>query len=202
MKLNIVLKKSTVLLFCCLLAGVAGCGSRSKPATFYLLTSLPGAESIGVQAGTPMILSVGPVRLPSYLGRKQLLLRSGKNELIIKEYSRWGEPLQENFQRVLIENLSVLLATPQVYDYNNHETKEPDFQLLIDVSRFDVTDDGLATLTAFWTINDSQGNQLLRNKSTLSTKSQSLESGAIVNTLNQMVIDFSTELTRAIRSLQ
>jgi hypothetical protein len=200
--LNIVLKKSTVLLFCFFLAGITACGSRSKPATFYLLTSLSGSEAIDVQAGTPTILSVGPVRLPSYLGRKQLLLRSGKNELIIKEYSRWGEPLQENFQRVLIENLSVLLATPQVYDYNNHETKEPDFQLLIDVSRFDVTDDGQATLTAFWSINDSQGNQLLRNKSTLYRESQSLEPVTIVHTLNQMVSDFSTELARAIRSLQ
>ena len=200
--MNIVLKKSAVLLFCCFLAGVAGCGSRSKPSTFYLLTPLPGSESIGVQVGTPMSLSVGPVRLPSYLGRKQLLLRSGENELIIREYSRWGEPLQENFQRVLIENLSVLLATPHVYDYDNHENNKPEFQLLIDVSRFDMTDDGQATLTAFWTINDSQSNQLLRNKSTLYAESQSLESGTIVNTLNQMVIDFSTELARALRSLQ
>ena len=194
-------KKFTVLLLCCFLAGLAGCGS-SKPSTFYLLTSLSASEATAVQSGAQAEISVGPVRLPSYLDRKQLLLRSGANELILREYNRWGEPLQENFQRVLIENLSLLLVTSQVYDYDSRDLKEVDFQLRIDVNRFDVNDDGQATFIAFWTIDDSRGDKLLRKKTTLTTESQSLESADIVNALNQMVGDFSTELAETIRSLQ
>ncbi len=194
-------KKFTVLLFCCFLAGLAGCG-KSKPSTFYLLTSLSASEATAVQSEAQAEVSVGPVRLPSYLDRKQLLLRSGENELILREYNRWGEPLQENFQRVLIENLSLLLVTSQVYDYDSHNLKEVDFQLRIDVNRFDVNDDGQATFIAFWTIDDSRGDKLLRKKTTLTTESQSLESADMVNALNQMVADFSTELAETIRSLQ
>jgi len=180
---------------------VAGCGSRSNPSSFYLLASIPESESIKTETDRAISLSVGPVRMPAYLDRKQLVIRSGSNALVIREYSRWGEPLQENFQRVLIENLSLLLATPKVYGYDRPGIKETDLQLVIDVSRFDVSKNGRGILIAFWSVNNGQGDRLLRDKVTLTTKSRSMDAADIAGTLNALLTDFSTHIAAGIRTL-
>jgi len=195
--LNIVFKIGVVLMCCCFLTGAAGCGS-SKPSAYYLLTSLPEVEATAARSTTSLSLSIGPVNFPEYLDRKQLFTRSDKDELIIREFSRWGEPLQDSFQRVLIINLSVLLATSRVYEFGNRDIEETDFRLLVDVRRFDVTDDGQGTLVVFWSLNDGQGKQLQRNKSVLYKKGQSFTDRDIVRVLNSLLTDFSSEVAGAV----
>ncbi len=197
-----ILNKSTMVALCFLmLAGVTGCG-KSRPSTFYLLSSLPETEPVTTRPVTQLKLSIGPVRLPEYLDRTQLSARTQKNELSIREYSRWGESLKENFQRVLLVNLSVLLETPHVYEYDTRDIEETDYQLIVDVRRFDVSNEGRAELIVFWSINDGRNNQLQRRKSALHTESPSLESGDIVKALNQLLTDFSKEVAGVIHLME
>ncbi len=197
-----ILNKSTMVALCFLmLAGVTGCG-KSRPSTFYLLSSLPETEPVTTRPVTQLKLSIGPVRLPEYLDRTQLSARTEKNELSIMEYSRWGESLKDNFQRVLLVNLSVLLETPHVYEYDTRDIEETDYQLIVDVHRFDVSNEGRAELIVFWSINDGRNNQLQRKKSSLHTESPSLESGHIVKALNQLLTDFSKEVAGVIHLME
>jgi hypothetical protein len=204
LKINITGKQTITVLFCLIILGVYGCGQRSKPATFYLLSPLSETETKAAgkqKAYEPVKIAVGPVQLAPYLKRKQLLVRSGEHKLIIKEFSRWGEPLQDNLQRVLVENLSLLLSTPHIYEYD-HCFGKGDFQVIVDVNRFDVSDSGQAVLSAFWSINDSKSKRLLRKKTVINLEITNLDSNNIVNTLNKMLTDFSIEITEEIRSLQ
>jgi len=48
---------------------------------------------------------VGPVTLPPYLDRSQIVMSDRANELNLAEFDQWAESLQTNFTRVLGENL-------------------------------------------------------------------------------------------------
>ena len=100
---------------------------------------------------------IGPITLPAYLDRTQIVTVAGKHELVLEEFNRWAEPLKDNFYRVLMEDLSLLLNTSDVYAYDRDGGHTADYQVTIDVTRFHSVAGGGAVLTAFWTISERDG---------------------------------------------
>ena len=60
------------------------------------------------------VVAVGPVAIPDYLDRPQILTRSGPSELQLAEFERWAGSLEKDVSRVLAENLSTLLEKDHV----------------------------------------------------------------------------------------
>ena len=88
-----------------LLLGLEAC--TSTPSRFYVLSSLSASETIAATAATQgPVIGVGPITLPKYLDRPQIVTRAGSNQLALAEFDRWAEPLQDNVARVLAENLA------------------------------------------------------------------------------------------------
>ena len=90
--------------------------------------------------------------IPAYVDRLQLVTRSAPNVLDLAEFDRWGEPLQSDVKRVLVENLSQLLAGEQAAVIFWDEGLPLDYQVRIEVTRFDFEKSGEARLSARWTI--------------------------------------------------
>ena len=105
----------TVLALLAVSLVAAGCAS-TIPSKFYTLTPLKGSDAstgvIAVEEGD--VLAVGPVRLPDYLDHPQILTRSEGNEIRMAETERWAGSLQEDVSRVLVENLSALIAGKRI----------------------------------------------------------------------------------------
>lgn len=97
------------------LFAMGGCAS-SKQARFYTLSpmSAPGDLPKRVPAEQRMAVAIGPVAIPDYLNRPQIVSRSGPRELKLAEFERWAGSLEEDISRVVAENLSVLLAPDNV----------------------------------------------------------------------------------------
>src|SRR5919109_1073251 len=91
-------------------------GCASQPSRFYLLSAPPSAEPVplGTSGGQGATIGVGPVTLPRYLDRPQIVTQTSPYELKLAEFDRWAEALDINFSRVLAENLSLLLPTARV----------------------------------------------------------------------------------------
>src|SRR5438094_536718 len=89
---------------------------RSEPATFFTLTPL---ETLDGAAGEPTkeVLGLGPVAIPGYLDRPQLVTRVGANEVQLAAVARWGEPIREGIVRVLRQNLMAASAARAVIVY-------------------------------------------------------------------------------------
>lgn len=94
---------------------LAGCASTA-PSKFYTLAPMKAADgpASGVTFEGGSLLAVGPVRLPDYLDRPQIMTRSEGNEIRVHETERWAGSLEGDVARVLVENLSVLLAGKNV----------------------------------------------------------------------------------------
>jgi len=193
------------LLLCTFCVTLAGCTGTSGPATFYLLRSTENGSqgSISTTGGSKNIsILVGPITLPDYLDRTQIVTVTGEHMLALDEFSRWAESLQESFYRVLIEDLSSLLNTPEVYGNNQSGSISADYQVTIDVTRFDVVPGGNAVLTAFWSISKDGNVPSIRRKSVLRAPVSATGFPGVVDAQNRTLTAFSRDIASAIQSLQ
>ncbi|HSA82099.1 MAG TPA: PqiC family protein [Geminicoccaceae bacterium] len=181
---------------CLLLASCAG----TSPTRFYTLSSLsatPG-ETPGM-ASRDLTVAVGPVTLPEYLNRPQLVTRDGSNRVLLSDFDSWIEPVQGLFARTLVANLAVLLGTDDVLLLAQRRPVRPDYQVEVEVTRFDVDTGGNALLDARWWILDQRAETVLRSgRSTISQPAPIGNQAAAVQALSGALIGMSREIAGAI----
>lgn len=184
------------------LLGACTVVAQSPSTEFYALSALDEQMAPPKGANRDISIAVGPVELPEILDRPQIVTRSGRNELEIAEFHRWGGSIRDEFTRVLGENLSILLGTDQVATYPWRNTTVFDYQVTVNVTRFDATLGQTARLTARWMVFGArQGRVLLSRKSRLSEPADGLTHGAAVAAMNQTLDNFSQEIAAAIRGI-
>lgn len=127
---------------------VAGCAS--SPSTgLYLLAALPQAAPA---QPFPDSLGIGPVALPEYLDRLQVVTRGASGEIAISDIERWAEPLHEGLARVLDQNLAALLGTQHIVRFPWPAAAAPDLQVSVEVLRFEAGPDASLRLVARWQV--------------------------------------------------
>ena len=125
-------------------------GSETPPSRFYVLSSTD-AQSQPSATGPAVLL--GPVILARYLDRPQIVTRPSPNQLDVAEYDRWGGRLDDNFARVLAQNLGVHLNTSRIAVFPRDQRLPDAIQASVDVSRFErVGEQGDVELDAQWTL--------------------------------------------------
>jgi len=197
------IQTAVILMFSLSILG--GCLPKpSAPTKLYILSPLagPAVEMHNKTDGIFMTIGVGPVHLPEYLDRPEIVTRINPNELKLAEFDIWAEPLQVNFTRVLIENISRLLSTEPVAVFPWEASPQVDFQIGIELVRLDGDIAGKAFLTAQWSILNSSNKSILFSK-----KSQYTESvdgtgySALVAAQSRMIGALSHDIAEAIKSL-
>ena len=184
-----------------LMLAVGGCGGRSAPTSFFILSAIDDTPEKVIKPADFNIL-VGPVTVARYLDRDQIVIRDRDTEVVLDEFNQWAEPLADNLKRVVVENLSILLGTSEIYDIDRHSSKAVDFQLSIDVHRFDIDSEGSALLMVFWSVIDDKQVNLKREKRVLRRQvKQEDMPGAYVSIQNDMVAELSTEIANELISL-
>ena len=182
---------------------LAGCGTT--PVThFYMLTALEqtGTGSM-LPASEQRHIGIGPVRLPKYLDRPHIVTRTADAEIYLSETHRWAEPLQDNFTRVLAENLSRLLGTDQVSIEPSANRALVDYRISVDVAQFDSGSNGEVILIANWSILDRDGGRLAatrRSEIRLAVR-QTAGYAEIVSVLSYAVSGLSREISESISNL-
>jgi uncharacterized lipoprotein YmbA len=186
-------------------AGCLNLGEGTQEATkFYVLSPLSTSEvKTEVLGGTkPVAIGLGPVTFPEYLNRPQVVVREGNNQLQIAKFARWAEPLRENFSRVLAENLAVLLSTDNIVPYPRKQVTPMNYQVTVDIIRFDGIPGEGASLVARWTILGDDGKKLLwveKSSFTQATGGRSYEK--LVSAQSRLVGILSGQIADAIKNL-
>jgi hypothetical protein len=128
--------------------------------------------------------------------------RTGENQLELAEFDRWAEPLQKNLSRVLVLNLSTLLSTDRVALHPWNRSTPMDYQVIVDVGRFEAGRDGRASLLARWTIVAGTDRKiLLMRKSTFSEPIAPDGYEATVASMSRLVGALSREIAAEIGDL-
>ena len=205
--MNAKAKSMLTLIGCGLLSMLAGCvdlGSGTTQTTrLYVLAPMTTAEApVARRQDGDFALGVGPLSLPSYLKRPQVVTRIADNEIVTASFANWAEPLDRSFQRVLTENLSILLGTHAVYPHPWRRTLSPTYRLHLQVIRFDANPTGDAVLAARWEVLDGRGQPLTAKKKSVYRQAVAREDIAgVVTAMSLALADLSRELAAAIASL-
>lgn len=98
-----------------------GCLSPRPDGTIHLVLAPPPAGTVA-EAGLPssvegLLLGVGPVILPAYLDRPQLVSRPRATELTVDAHARWSAPLGTLFAEALAAHLLAQTSPRQVVVY-------------------------------------------------------------------------------------
>jgi uncharacterized lipoprotein YmbA len=122
-----------------LLVALAACDvippPQDDPTRYYILSG--GAAPAASPAPGAARLGLRTVRLDAYLGRRDIVVRTGANEVAFKDYRRWAEPLESAIARELRADL---LASPLVAQVHSEPflSGEPrDFDVSVEITRFE-----------------------------------------------------------------
>lgn len=181
---------------------LTGCAT-TPPAAFYTLAPLPAAERGNSTAmGQSPAIGVGPINFPVFLERAQLVARSGSSLLTVDELHRWAGSLQDDFPRVLGENLAHLLNTSRVLLHTAEVRYPLDFRVVADVLRFEGTAQGEAVLKVRWAVLDPYSEAaLLVREGSYRSRAGSSEQAAMVEAMSRALGDFSREVAEGIQRL-
>lgn len=135
----------------------AGC-MTTTPMQFYTLNATAAAPAV---ADNALVLAVGPIDLPEYLQRPQIVTRLDSNRLKVDEFHRWGGALEEEISRVLSRDLGALLGTQRVYSYPSRVVPDTQLRVAVNIRSFDGDLGGEAVLDAAWSLFDDRDNRLL-----------------------------------------
>ena len=135
----------------CALA-LGGCLGGTPP-HFYALRSSSGEAAGAPLAAHPELgLAVGPLELPRYLDRPELVMQDDSNRLTVLDAHRWGGSLRTDILRVVADDLGRLLGTARVAVYPAEPRFQADYRVLLDVRDIQATPGENVTLLVRWTI--------------------------------------------------
>lgn len=180
----------------------AGCGS-TEPSRFYLLSPLPEAEAEEGVLGEGLSVVIGPVTLPEYLNRPQMVMKGGDSEIRLAEFDRWAEPLRDNFSRVVAENVSVLLSTANVSIFPKRVGHQ-DYRIEIAVLRFDKEEGGDVVLSVRCILYGEGGRDVLKMRkfNIIESAGRDDDIMAMVVTMSKMVADLSRGIAETIEEME
>lgn len=190
-------------IYALLLVALGGCAS-SPPSDFYLLTPMAGTEarsSISAPSA-PLSLVVGPVKIPEYLNRAQIVTRAGPNRLDVNEFNRWGGSFTPNLSRVMAQNLSFILGTDDVFVFPADDAIDPRYRVILSFTRFDGTLGESVVLDSRWIITGSQRRkQLATGRSAVREATQGSDYDAYVAAQSRALETLSQEIAEKIKQL-
>jgi uncharacterized lipoprotein YmbA len=99
-----------------------------------------------------LLVGLGPIHLPDYLNRPQIVVEISENQYRLDEQHRWAERLDQNIDRTLAKFLADRLGIAQIIRYPWAQRQAIDYQISIDILEFHQTADGFSRLVAQWQI--------------------------------------------------
>ena len=195
---------SAVALFALLV--LVGCAS-SPLSPFskneYTLSPISKQEAAGGNPSAPLEATVGvtQVQLAEHLDKPEIAA-AGTPKKESAPAPKWAKPLKENFSSVLAENLSLLMATKNVSVISANNPASPDYQVVVEVRKFEGEMGKEGFLDARWTILGNQGTEtvFLRNSSFHQPVAGEGVKG-VVGAMNQTLSDLSQEIAAALQAV-
>jgi uncharacterized lipoprotein YmbA len=185
---------------------LTSCG-ETKPSHFYVLSAISpeGPTDSGNPAAKRQgVIAVGPIEMPKYLDRPQIVTFIDSNQLDAADFDRWGEPLANNFARVMAENILLMTsaARVEIYPFPVISRNSSNRQIAVQVIRFHRRSDGVVDLWANWNILDQDGHRILASGMSEATETASAgDFKSVAAAMSRAISSFSKEVADAFNSL-
>jgi uncharacterized lipoprotein YmbA len=182
---------------------LTGCAGTSPTSRFYILDS--SGDRKDASASTldgDLAVGVGPISIPGYLDRPQIVIRDDTNQLTLSEFDRWAGSLRENIVNVITDDLSWLLQSDRVVSYPWSGGLSLDYQVEVEVTRFEASRAGDARLQARWLIRALKEGKVIKiDVTNLSESTGDGSYGSVVAAQSRLLQALSREIADALLAL-
>jgi hypothetical protein len=182
---------------------LGGCLGRSQAPRFYTLSPLTENKAMA-KSDTPARdtrIGIGPIKLADYLDQSKLVTRNGDNRLVKAEFDLWAGALKDNLTNVLAENIGLLVPTERIYIYPWRLSEPMDYQIILDVVRFDGDLGKDAWLVARWSIVGGKDREVLEvGRSSIREPVTGSGYDALVTAQSRALAKLSHEIVEAIHA--
>jgi uncharacterized lipoprotein YmbA len=172
-------------------AGAGRTESKTQPST-------PGSSAAGA-----MSIGIGPVIMPGYLDRIQIVTRTGTDQVEISVYRRWAEPLEDGIARILAEEIGARVPTERVvmFPWRGVVARTIQYQVIVAVMRFDGPSGGDVTLDTRWRILGGDGKELMFKRTTVTEPAAGPGYEPMVAAMARALVTLSKEIAAEIQAL-
>jgi uncharacterized protein len=203
-----------------LLAGalllLSGCGASPPPNLYLLSSAAPVVEGkqASAQAGSEIGAgssrsgaSAGPVigvvaTVPPYLDRRDIVVRTGANEVKAMDNDRWADDLSVNVTRAIADDLAALRPSGDVVMLPSYLGQTIDYEVRVDLTKFDIDSDGNTTIAGRWSIADAgRGGERASRRILRSERVTQSGFSAMAATMSRNLAAVSAEIAAALAAL-
>ncbi len=131
----------------CALVLLAACGSTPS-SRLYVLGTTPVSQTAGIDEALRLVM--GPITVPAYLDRPQIVVRDG-GRLRALEFDRWGEPVIDGVAAVLTQQVSAATGI-EVLPFMWPGGLGDSWRVPTEIVRFEAETPGTFVLEARWVV--------------------------------------------------
>jgi hypothetical protein len=148
-------------------------------------------------------IGVGPVLLPGYLDRSQIVIRTGADRVELSMFHRWAEPLADGIARTLAEEIGGRVPTDRIvtFPWPGAVARVIQYQVVVAVLRFDGRLGGDVTLDTRWRILGRDGDELAFRRTTVTEAAAGRGHEPMVAAMARAVVTLGQEIAAEIRTL-
>ena len=202
-KMNLYLTKRLLkyTFLSCLTFLIFSCAKSSKPVEYYMLDASVGIDNNQILKDDegPMI-GLGPIRLPEYLDRFQMVVAVSENKYKLIDGHRWAEKLDQNISLALFKTLPSQLGTDRMIRYPWPQRPGVDFQVKIDILELNIDQDGRSQLVAQWSIK-TKDKIILNKRSTFTAQASTTDIDKMVQAQSECLTKLGQEIVVNLKPL-
>jgi len=224
MKHQMIISSRMLMIGICFVFILSGCISvKNSPASrFYLLGSAhedpvsrvkgyalnkpePGFSraSKKIKSASDLFIGVGPVKIPEYQDRPQIVTRDKKMTLKFAQFDRWGEPLDLGLERLIGGNLTEMLPGAEFTLHPWNLSIPVKYQVVVEIVQLDSQLDKDLFLIAQWLIIDLRNTQaLVIRRSEFRQPIKPQDYPGLVKALTTACFSLSNEIAEALAMLE
>jgi hypothetical protein len=177
----------------------AGClGGGNAPTRLYVLAPV---ETPALPASGALSVGVGPVSVPGYLDRPQIVTRPAADKIDLGEFDQWGEPLRDGISRVLAEDLARQMPSARIAVFPWRGLESFRYRVVVNVTRLDGPVGGDLVLEARWYVLDAAGKEIALKTTRLTEPTGGSGYSATVSAMSRVLAVLSREIAQALAAL-
>jgi len=190
---------NTTILSVLLISSILLVGCGTSPKTYnYILNSIE-RDTVPAMTAQNIVIKVGPVSIPDALDQDPIVSRTGTNSLLADDYHRWSGDYRDDIQRVLGENISILLPKSHIALGQEIMLLPEDFQVIINIREFYGQLGGSVILNVDWAVaRRGKNKSVIVKKSVLQENTSSADYADYVATQSRLLAKLSQQIAEEI----
>ena len=138
------------------LGGCISTATSPTPRFYVLAAGQENQESKKIDIVPDLLIGVGPVKIPEYQDRPQMVTQGKEKMLEFSEFDRWGESLDLGVMRLIGEDLTSMIPGGKFILYPWNPAIPVKYQVAVEIVQLDSDLHKDLFLVAQWLVIDAQ----------------------------------------------